>query len=641
MRISLSVVALVLGAGCHNSTGPSPNGPTSVVDQDALWKLAPEGAVYGVVASSQGIAQLEAGYTEVLATLQQVPELKQMVTEQLTADLEKSIGSDKLTLAALGLSPGRGAALFMRTDKRGIMILPVADRDKFLKVAHGTKGNDVDMLGKKDAQCKMRDGFYTCVSDAGMWDLIGKGTLDIAQAGARGQVEMVGKDLPMNNTPVSFAMVEQHARGAVTWRGRVTGVKIPAGIGGQPATPRTEGERTTGFATMAVKAALDQVPRMDNSIPGVDLNAIVASIQDPVTITAQSTTIDMRVPLSDPAPMKSLLDKCALFGAAVGAKVVDGACEFAVPNLPDITVDVWLDGNSLRIGQKHATPGAVVPQTALAKELAGDAWNYVFYGRGSVLAASAAMFASWKQVQQLMPDTMTSMVHEMVRALLVFNEVGLGVKIDGTTVSFVLGARTMWSNDDDVVAKLVAMNPDDIVNGKGAQDAKSFAKGPLADDMKAGAPGLMAPVAVVGVIAAVAIPAFMDYMKKSKTTEASLRLNVIGKSAKRYFGEYGKYPIGDAVLTSPQTCCGQPDNKCPAPAEAMKKDPVWSALDVEIDEPTQYRYRYHSADGKTAVAEAMGDLDCDGHEATWRLDMTLTGAGNPMMNLTPPPSGEY
>ncbi|HEY3808127.1 MAG TPA: hypothetical protein VGL61_36355 [Kofleriaceae bacterium] len=641
MRTSLWLVLLALVAACHNSTGPSPNAPTSVAEQDALWKLAPDGAVYGIVASSQGIAQLEAAYSEVLKTLQQIPELQQIVTTQLAAELEKSIGTDKLTLAALGMSPGRGAALFMRADKRGIMILPVADRDKFLRITHGTKGADVDVVGKKDVQCKMREGFYTCVSDAAMWELIGKGTLDIGQAGARGQVEMVGKDLPMGKTSGSFAIVEQHARGAVTWRGKVMGLPLPEGIGGQPATPRTEGERTTGFATLAIKAALHGLPHMPDLIPGVDLNAIIASVQDPVTVTAQSTTLDMRVPLSDPAPMKSLLDKCALFGAAVGAKVVDGACEFVVPNLPNIPIDMWLDGSSLRIGQKHAAPGVALPQSALAKELEADAWNFAFYGRGSALAASDAMFASWKKAQQLIPDDMTPLMHDMVRALLLFNEVGVGVKLNGTSVSFVFGVRTMWSNDDDVVARLVAMNPDDIMNGKGAQDAKSFAKGPLADDIKAGAPGLMAPVAVVGVLAAVAVPAFMDYMKRSKESEASLELNKIGKSAKRYFGENGKYPVGDGALTSAQTCCGQPNNKCAAPGEALKKDPVWSALEFEIDEPTQYRYRYHSTDGKTAVVEALGDLDCDGTDAVWRLDLSLTPGGNPKTELTPPPSGVY
>ena len=140
-------------------------------------------------------------------------------------------------------------------------------------------------------------------------------------------------------------------------------------------------------------------------------------------------------------------------------------------------------------------------------------------------------------------------------------------------------------------------------------------------------------------LAAVAVPAFMDYMKKSKPSEASLELNIIGKHAKRYYGQYGKYPVGDGALTSAQTCCGQPNNKCAAPGDALKNDPVWSALEFDIDGPTQYRYRYHSTDGKTAVVEALGDLDCDGTDAVWRLDLSLTPAGNPRVNLTPPASG--
>ena len=602
--------------------------------------------MFGIVASARAMSQLESAYGEVVATLQQIPELKPFVGGELTAELQKSIGTDKLTLAALGLAPGHGAAFFMRPDKRGLVVVPVADRDKFLQVTHGVKGTDVDTIGKKDLQCKTRGGLYTCVSDPGMWDLIGKGSLDIAGAGARGEIELVGKDLPAGpTTPLSFAIVEQHARGAVTWRGKVTGVPVPPNYVGQPVAPRLEGDRTTGFATVSVKDALKHMPHLDNGIPGVDINAIVASIQDPVTVTSQSTTMDMRVPLSDAAPMKSLLDKCALFGAAVGAKVVDGACELTAPQLPNVPIDIWLDGNALRIGQKHAAPGIAVPQTALAKELEDNSWSYAFYGRGSILAAGDSLFASWKQAQDLVRSndaSASNIVRDMVRAMLVFNEVGIGVKVDGTTVSFVMGVRTMWSNDDDVVAKLVAMNPDDIVNGKGAADAKSFAKGPLAEDIKAGAPGLMAPVAVVGILAAVAVPAFMEYMRKSKESEATLYLNKIGKSAKVYYGNTGAYPIGDGAITSATTCCGQPNNKCAPPsAGAMKKDPVWSALDFEIDEPTQYRYRYHSSDGKTAVVEAIGDLDCDGTEATYRLDISITSAGNPQVNLTNPASGVY
>src|SRR5438046_1363979 len=57
---------------------------------------------------------------------------------------------------------------------------------------------------------------------------------------------------------------------------------------------------------------------------------------------------------------------------------------------------------------------------------------------------------------------------------------------------------------------------------------------------------LMIVVAIIGILAAVAIPAFMDYMKRSKKTEAALQLNKIGKNSKRVYSEGSSYVIGTA-----------------------------------------------------------------------------------------------
>ena len=69
---------------------------------------------------------------------------------------------------------------------------------------------------------------------------------------------------------------------------------------------------------------------------------------------------------------------------------------------------------------------------------------------------------------------------------------------------------------------------------------------------------LMIVVAIIGILAAVAIPAFLEYMKRGKTTEASLNLNKIGKAAKRVKGEIGTYPVEAGALLphSTGTCCG-------------------------------------------------------------------------------------
>ena len=46
---------------------------------------------------------------------------------------------------------------------------------------------------------------------------------------------------------------------------------------------------------------------------------------------------------------------------------------------------------------------------------------------------------------------------------------------------------------------------------------------------------LMIVVAIIGILAAVAIPGFMQYIKNSKTSEAKTNLNAIGKGAVAWF----------------------------------------------------------------------------------------------------------
>jgi hypothetical protein len=49
---------------------------------------------------------------------------------------------------------------------------------------------------------------------------------------------------------------------------------------------------------------------------------------------------------------------------------------------------------------------------------------------------------------------------------------------------------------------------------------------------------------------------------------------------------------------------------------------VWKELDFSIDDAHLFRYDYTSTDGKSFVAHAVGDLDCDGEAVSY----TLTGA---------------
>ena len=147
---------------------------------------------------------------------------------------------------------------------------------------------------------------------------------------------------------------------------------------------------------------------------------------------------------------------------------------------------------------------------------------------------------------------------------------------------------------------------------------------------------LMVVVAIVGILAAVAIPAFMSSMRKSKTTEATLQLDRLAKGAKSYHNANGGFPQGTAkVLPGANgTACATSTKKLAVSSE-WNTDPAWEALGFEITEPNLFTYHYESSDPSTAVALAVGDLDCDGTLITYRLDLSTEG-GNPIEKVTPP-----
>ncbi|HRC56482.1 MAG TPA: prepilin-type N-terminal cleavage/methylation domain-containing protein [Kofleriaceae bacterium] len=149
---------------------------------------------------------------------------------------------------------------------------------------------------------------------------------------------------------------------------------------------------------------------------------------------------------------------------------------------------------------------------------------------------------------------------------------------------------------------------------------------------------LMIVVAIIGILAAVAIPAFMDYMKKGKATEAELQLDKIKINAKTAYVENSAYPSVTPALTPAADCCTQNDGgkkKC-AVAAANWAVAAWQALDFQLDEAHYFQYQYTGvAAGDSYAAAAVGDLDCDGTTITYALAGAVTN-GNPSSALTKP-----
>jgi hypothetical protein len=521
------VVAAVALAGCKKdkhkaSPTPTPTSPVSTIDQDNLWALAPDGAYAGVVISPKGVARLEGAALELDKLAAMAPEIAKYKAE-FDEQLAEVLGTSNPTLANAGLSSTKGAAMFAGPDNQdSIVIVPLADRDKFIAVTKGTKGADgVDTVGK--ASCKSIKGVYACAKNVALFDRLGMGQGALRQlidvAAARGDLEVA---VTIPGSPTTIAAVVQMDRGTAVVRGAVKGVspEVLKMLGN--AKPRIEGDNTAGFGVLNVKPMLANVPAMPLA-PGVAADELARSIDGPITLSvpAGSTTLDIRIPLNDPTPAQKLIDQCDKLGplGILGASVANGTCTVPLPQI-QMTVEAWIDGKQLRIGQKQAKPSSVgAPMSAIGKEIAGGEWIIAMFGRGT-------LFTTMKlppiPVDQLPPEAFA-----VLRAAALFNELGFGVRVDGDKIRFLVEVRTAYANPDDVLAKFLAIQPAQFFTGEAGTLAKQIADGtpssPFAADFAAGYGGLMVPIAGIGMVSAIAIPAFMDYMKKSKRGKAPLQ----------------------------------------------------------------------------------------------------------------------
>jgi type IV pilus assembly protein PilA len=149
---------------------------------------------------------------------------------------------------------------------------------------------------------------------------------------------------------------------------------------------------------------------------------------------------------------------------------------------------------------------------------------------------------------------------------------------------------------------------------------------------------LMIVVAIIGILAAVAIPAFMKNAKKAKTPEAVTNVKKLYEGARSYYEEEmnarggiatiaKQFPNSPTVSTAPAlgTCCASPGRKC-APNPALWADPSWQALKFSMDDPHYYAYQYvvtntgtGSGQGSSFTAFALGDLDCDTDQSRFSM----------------------
>jgi type IV pilus assembly protein PilA len=162
---------------------------------------------------------------------------------------------------------------------------------------------------------------------------------------------------------------------------------------------------------------------------------------------------------------------------------------------------------------------------------------------------------------------------------------------------------------------------------------------------------LMIVVAIIGILAAVAIPAFINYMRRAKTSEATVNVDRIFEGAVTYF-EAEHVPRGTSATilqhclptTAGWTPDGTPNSeKYNAADHAAKwQDPdidadakTWQALDFAMGDNFYYAYEFHNQAGTDPItaagdafrAKARGDLDGDGDPSLFERSASVTSEG--------------
>jgi len=154
---------------------------------------------------------------------------------------------------------------------------------------------------------------------------------------------------------------------------------------------------------------------------------------------------------------------------------------------------------------------------------------------------------------------------------------------------------------------------------------------------------LMIVVAIIGVLAAVAIPAFINYVKRSKTSEVANNLKLLFEGAQTYYQQErwdrGVISMGAAAMANTNCTVA---NATPMYTASNSKVAVdwdaestsYRALDFAPSDPLYYEYHITSgmagcglrpSTNEVYTFTANGDLDGDMSESTFEIAVGSNG----------------
>jgi prepilin-type N-terminal cleavage/methylation domain-containing protein len=165
---------------------------------------------------------------------------------------------------------------------------------------------------------------------------------------------------------------------------------------------------------------------------------------------------------------------------------------------------------------------------------------------------------------------------------------------------------------------------------------------------------IMIVVAILGILAAIAIPALTKYMRRSKTSEARVQLAKMFDSASAFFNEEhgggglladqaphrcphpAGTPTGGQADITPDLatdCNAGPGGHCVPAAGGVGAgyydinlwgdNPVWNGLNFQMEQAHYFHYNFIAQNSNTGfgncqfTAQAFGDLDADALMSTY------------------------
>ena len=556
------LLAGVAAVGCKKeSAGGGAGGgamggtPIAAASTDALWAFAPANAKVGVVIADGALAPLYSGALVALAALDKAPggaQFAGMIRQQAKTPIGDVL--DRPTLDALGIDLKKGAAFF-ESESVKVAVLPIADAKKFAGKLGAPFANGVVQIGP--LTCKDLSGRLLCADSQASLDAAGKSGAGALVASwpkeMRGHVEVyvaadrLGSDMPLAE-PGGIRASAVIEKGAVTARlhvvGKPSGPLEAARSSKSSLAGGVADQQPTGLMVINAAGLWKLAQAQSGEIPADPLpggvtarDLIGAPSGEAIGYALPGLPLRgmAKVGLANPEPVKKLVAACDQFAAmappGLTIKKSGDKCSISIdpkafgaaqPGMESISFDAWVDGNALAIGlgQYTAKSTARPGLAPFAREILDGGWLFAAWGHGTM--AGAPLVGDPAQIEAALRG-------EPIAGLAVWgiyhlSEFGIAGRVSDDGIHGLLRLRTLWANPDDVVAaveeKVNALAGGDTKAAAALGDlARKYPGSPYAADVAAGAGGLMAPVALVGVVAAISIPAFMKYRSRSQEIE--------------------------------------------------------------------------------------------------------------------------